>query len=388
MSFSGNLSTVSFGDILQLVSTGKKTGALLLIRGQQEKRIYFRDGQVIYAGSDAAEEDRLGQLLIRRGKIAPDQLKAVLQKQRVAKRRLGEIIIEMRLIDPHELSEALRLQVEEIIYSLFVWGDGEFQFIESEAPPANSPLTEIDTTSVMMEGVRRFDEWSKIRDALPPAHTVLQICPAPIAAGGEISLSSEDLEMLALIDGRRRADEIMQSFTRGEYAAARSVYKLIELSIVEPAAHGEDERGDPEELGDVFDLVFKLYSHSLSRIHQEVTDLLGVGGERLFLRPAHRKIEPGLFDSLTGGDTESTRESFLRVAESIPVNLRLHKILSHTAILLQDRLKLVRDCLGDHVASRLAQAVQKEVAVLLAQKRSLADKYDIDREFAESLNMP
>jgi len=388
MSFSGNLSTVSFGDILQLVSSGKKTGALLLIRGQQEKRIYFRDGHVIYAGSDAAEEDRLGQLLIRRGKIAPDQLKAVLQKQRVAQKRLGEIIVEMRLIDPHELSEALRLQVEEIIYSLFVWGDGEFQFIEGEAPPANSPLTEIDTMSVMMEGVRRFDEWSKIRDALPPAHTVLQIRPTPIAAGGEISLSSEDLEMLALIDGHRRADEIMQSFTRGEYAAARSVYKLIELGIVEPAAHGEGERGNPEELRNVFDLVFKLYSHSLSRIHQEVTDLLGTGGEQLFLRPTGRQIEPGLFDSLTGGDTESTRESFLRVAESIPANLRLHKILSHTAILLQDRLKLVRDCLGDHVASRLAQAVQKEVAVLLAQKRSLADKYDIGREFAESLNMP
>jgi hypothetical protein len=48
---------------------------------------------------------------------------------------------------------------------------------------------------------------------------------------------------------------------------------------------------------------------------------------------------------------------------------------------------LVRDLLGDPVTSRLVEGIQKDVAFLLAQKRSLADKYDIGREFANSLDL-
>jgi len=387
MSFAGNLLTVTFGDILQLISTGKKTGALLMIRGQQKKQIFFHEGQVIYAASAADEEDRLGQLLVRQGKISADQLEAVLKKQRSSKKRLGEIVIEMRLVDPRGLSDALRRQVEEIIYSLFVWGDGEFQFIEGEAPPENSPTTEINTTTVMMEGARRFDEWNRIRESLPPPESILRIRSVPLVVGDEVSLSADDVAMLSLIDGKHRVDETMQLFTRGEYAAARSMFKLMDNGLVESVPPGESDLDTPEEMRNLFDLVFKLYSHSLSRIHHELADVFGEGGEHLFFQPVRRRIERGLFDSLTAGETASARESFLAIAESIPDNMRLHKILSNAAALLQDRLKLARDCLGDRAASRLVEAIQKDVAFLLAQKRSLTDKYDIGREFADSLNV-
>ncbi len=387
MSFAGNLSTVSFGDNLQLISTGKKTGALLLIRGRQKKRIYFREGQVVFARSDDAEEDRLGQLLVRQGKITPEQLESTLDKQKVTHQRLGETLIEMRLAEPVQVAEALRQQVEEIVYSIFVWGDGEFQFIEGEEPPAKAPVIEIDTMLIMMEGARRFDEWNRIRDSLPSPETVLQIRSVPMMAGGEINLSTEDVELLALVNGYRRMDEIMQLFVRGEYVAACSIHKLISGGLIEPKECGESESGSPDEWHNLHDLIFKLYSHSLRRIHHELTDVLGEGGERLWARPVGKKLIPGLLDSLIVGETASAQESFQQAVESVPKNLRLHKVLSQATILLQDRLGLVRDLLGDRVTSRLVEGIQKEVAFLLAQKRSLADKYDIGREFAISLDL-
>lgn len=386
MSFAGNLSTVSFGDNLQLISTGKKTGALLLIRGTQKKHIYFRDGQVVFASSDHAEEDRLGQLLIRQGRITPEQLQSVLDSQKVTRKRLGELIIEMHLVEPPQIAEALRLQVEEIIYSIFVWGDGEFQFIDGEEPPPNSPVITIDTMSVMMEGARRFDEWNRIRESLPPAEAVLQIRSVPMMTGEDINLAPEDIEMLALVNGYRRMDEIVQKFTRGEYAAACSMHKLITEGLIESIERDERETGGPDEWCNLYDLVFKLYSHSLQRIYRELTDVLGDGGERLFARPVGNKVMSGLFDSLISGETPSAKEDFQHVAGSIPENVRLHKVLSQATILLQSRLSLVRNLLGDRVASRLVDGIQKDVAFLLAQKRSLADKYDIGREFANSLD--
>jgi len=388
MSFAGNLASVSFGDILQLVSTGQKTGALLLGRGRQKKRIYFRNGQVIYAVSEAVDQDRLGQLLVRQGKLTPEQLETVLTKQRTTKKRIGEIVVEMRLVEAQELALALQLQVEEIIHSIFAWGDGEFQFRDGEVPPPKAPLTEINTMTLMMEGARRFDEWSRIRDALPSAETVLQMRSTPLVVNQEITLSPEEVEILATIDGRRRIDEILEAGVRGEYSAAHSLFKLLELGLVEPASQVSPEESEREEVAGLLDLVFKLYAHSLSRIQQELAEMLGEGGQRLFLRVARAKLEKGLFDSLAAGETATARDHFLRVAEAVPENVRVHKVLSQSAALLRDRLDLVRDCLGEQAARRVAELIRKDVAFLLAQKRALADKYDIGGEFAESLKGP
>jgi len=95
----------------------------------------------------------------------------------------------------------------------------------------------------------------------------------------------------------------------------------------------------------------------------------------------------GLFDALIAGETAAAQESFLRAIELIPENVRLHKVLSQASFMLRNRLSLVRDRLGDRVCARLVEGIQKDVAFLLAQKRSLTDKYDIGREFADSLDL-
>ena len=51
MSLSGNLKTVSFPDILQLLATGKKAGILECRTSSRQKEVAFRDGNIIFASS-------------------------------------------------------------------------------------------------------------------------------------------------------------------------------------------------------------------------------------------------------------------------------------------------------------------------------------------------
>ncbi|MCK4632444.1 MAG: DUF4388 domain-containing protein, partial [candidate division Zixibacteria bacterium] len=60
MSLAGNLQTVSFPDILQLLSTGKKTGVLEVKTSTRQKEVAFKDGNIIFASSLNASEDLLG----------------------------------------------------------------------------------------------------------------------------------------------------------------------------------------------------------------------------------------------------------------------------------------------------------------------------------------
>ncbi|MGH8015728.1 MAG: DUF4388 domain-containing protein, partial [Candidatus Zixiibacteriota bacterium] len=70
MSLSGNLKTVSFSDILQLLATGKKTGVLEVNTTSRQKEIAFKNGNIIHASSLNTSEDLLGDMLLRRGKIS------------------------------------------------------------------------------------------------------------------------------------------------------------------------------------------------------------------------------------------------------------------------------------------------------------------------------
>ena len=135
MSFAGNLKTVSFGDVLQLISTGRRTGALVLQRPHRGKKVYFQSGEIVAAASDPpTDEERLGQLLLRKGLITVEDLEKALKRQKASGRRLGQIIADLGLLGRDEITGALRLQVEEVVCGVFGWLDGDFHFNEGERP--------------------------------------------------------------------------------------------------------------------------------------------------------------------------------------------------------------------------------------------------------------
>ena len=55
--------------ILTFIQRHKITGSLLLRRNDQLKEIYINDGDIIFATSQYAD-DRLGEYLLKRGKIS------------------------------------------------------------------------------------------------------------------------------------------------------------------------------------------------------------------------------------------------------------------------------------------------------------------------------
>ena len=128
MSFAGNLKTISFPDILQLIGTGKKTGQLLATHASQRKELFFRNGNLISASSSNTEEDMIGNLLLRKGKITKTDLQKAVSLQKQSGRRIGAIMLELGLLNKAELTQYLKTQVEEIVYNLFSWSEGEFSF--------------------------------------------------------------------------------------------------------------------------------------------------------------------------------------------------------------------------------------------------------------------
>jgi hypothetical protein len=150
MSLVGNLEDLGLGDILQIVSLSRKSGVLSLRGRGREGKIIFLDGQVVHATSSVFREN-LGDLLLRNNIVDLDTLKNALALQRHRKDpiRLGSILIDSFGISQTSIENAIKEQVEKIVYSFFGWTEGAFAFDLGE--PEELATTNLDPLQFMLE---------------------------------------------------------------------------------------------------------------------------------------------------------------------------------------------------------------------------------------------
>ncbi len=129
MSLVGNLEDLGLGEILQIVSLSRKSGALCLHSRGREGKIIFRHGLVVHATSSSFHEN-LGELLVQKGVIDRPTLKQALAIQREdhSRERLGAILTKRFSVSSVAIDDMVREQIEKVVYSLFAWAEGTFDF--------------------------------------------------------------------------------------------------------------------------------------------------------------------------------------------------------------------------------------------------------------------
>lgn len=103
-------------------------------------------------------------------------------------------------------AEMGRLQGEAAVYRLLGLGDGDF---EVEFKTINRSAAINDSTQVLlMEGMRRVDEWGRLMEQLPPLGSVL-VANAQLVEDRRGDLSSEQQTLLRRFDGKRSILEVV-----------------------------------------------------------------------------------------------------------------------------------------------------------------------------------
>jgi len=169
MSLVGNLEDLGLGEILQIVSLSRKTGILSLNSKHGEGSIIFRKGQVVRASSSTFQQS-LGEVLIQKGVVDPAILRKALsvQQEHGFKERLGVILVKNFGVAQETVEEIVREQIENVVFSLFAWADGSFNFVvkddietvdDSKMDPLQFMLDQgLNPQFLAMEGTRILDE--------------------------------------------------------------------------------------------------------------------------------------------------------------------------------------------------------------------------------------
>lgn len=288
----GSLQSFTVPDLLTFINIVKKTGALVLTRGAVTKSVYWDRGEMVFASSTDPEES-LGNFLVRHGKITPEQhMKSGLLVG--PGKRQGKVLVQIGALSPSELWWGVKNQVLEIIYSVFHWNDGRFSFEETSDSPEEKIKLSVSTTNVIMEGIRRLDEWPRIREHIPSDRLVPVLAPEE-GRDRSVTFYEEETNLLALVDGRRTVRDIIYLSKLNEFETLRVLLSFI-LSryVVLPCTSAAPAGEEAEDVESLRALV-EGYNRAFGNIR--LTLDAGVGPERgreLFERALASAANPEL----------------------------------------------------------------------------------------------
>ena len=260
MAIEGPLRELGLHDVFQLLDLSRKTGVMRVTSHlrNNEGLVAFDGGAIVYA-EIKSNPFRLGDLLLRAGRIAEADLERArsIQEKEHGARRLGQILVALGALSQGELARQVEFQVTEVVFELLSWQEGFFSF--TEGPLAGVPpdlMVRIRTESVLMEGARRIDEWSRIEAVVPHVGVVPVLTPGEGGADAAmLDLLPGEWETLALVDGERSVREIAQGLARSEFEVARTVFGLVTTGVVVLNDPGTERRARPSAAGDVGALI-------------------------------------------------------------------------------------------------------------------------------------
>lgn len=156
MAWRGNLRGFSLPQLLNLISLGRKTGALTLTRGKSHARLYFRKGVLLHLSLDG-QGPNIRSLLEKAGKIGEVEGRLLPQESRSDK-EWGLLLINARLISREDIIEVVRHHTLERVYHLFTWTEGSFLFQPNVLPSDDEITVPIYLENIILEESRRARE--------------------------------------------------------------------------------------------------------------------------------------------------------------------------------------------------------------------------------------
>ncbi len=228
----GNIKNTSLTRILVYLNRNRKTGTLIVKTPAFTKKAYLSKGDVIFSSS-TFEDDRLGEMLIKAEKITMEQYDKSVEILKKKGKRLGAILVELGYITPKDLFWGVKYQVKEIIYSLFLLEDADYEFIEGDIPSDEIITLKMSMGNLIYDGVKRIDNWTRIRNEMPVADTVLKLSSDPVILFQDIELGTQDRKMLSIIDGKKTIKEIIESSWIGSFEGMKILYALWSIGVIE-----------------------------------------------------------------------------------------------------------------------------------------------------------
>ncbi len=230
----GILSSTTFPGLIDSILGRRETGVLTLTDGVSVKSIYIQSGQPIFATSND-RDDRLGQVFFKAGLLSLENLLAALERSGKVNKRLGTLLVEMGLIQPHDLVEAVLSQVRNIICSLFLWPRGRYRYLPGPLPTDEVITLKLSAANIILEGIRRVTSWDRIWEAVGGLEARYQSVGGLAESTRDLQLSLQEWTLLSHCEKEISLRDICRISALKDFETCRLLWALLTLGMVRRA---------------------------------------------------------------------------------------------------------------------------------------------------------
>ncbi len=236
-SLAGDLAVISLGDVLLLLQDQRQTGVLTLAHGDDRTEIILHHGRIDFAAAaPGAEEFLLGRFAVEAGIIDRAALQEVLaeRKKQTSPGLLGQDLIAAGLMSPTQLRQAIGLQTSALVYEGMRRTVGRFWFrATTDLPPsATEASLGVAVDGLLMEGMRRIDEWRVIKSEITHFDLVFVRMDDKIDAFGQVHLTREERAVLAFVNGKATVKDIVAESQMGSFDVCKILFRLLKTKLV------------------------------------------------------------------------------------------------------------------------------------------------------------
>ena len=232
----GNLRVVPMAEVLGLLSTQRQWGLLTVARADSARiEIVFKAGKIELAlASGLPDEFLLGRYLVEASTLSRQDLDLFLDGRAPTGKPLGEQLVKMNYVDDGELKEALRKQTQERLYELLRWPEGRFTFVATHSLPAlaGEAALNLDVDGLLMEGIRRVDEWHLIEREIDDFDAVFLRNEEAVQNVGRARLTREELAVLELVNGKNTVKDIVRQSRMASFDVSKMLFRLLSIKVV------------------------------------------------------------------------------------------------------------------------------------------------------------
>ncbi len=382
--FKGDVATVGISDILMFLNAAKKTGVLFL-ELEKCKKVFFMVNGEIYIALSTKPEEHLLEMFKKRKKISKMLVDKILKHAEEENKDINTIILESREISTDILMQVIRYQLEESIYDLFMEKKGSFSFIDEE-PPANTDIfIPISLTNLVMEGARRIDEWSRIRQEIDSMDIVFEK-----SGNKDINLEPDELVVLDIIDGEKTIENIVEESGIDKFEVVHILYGLLSTNSIrkkeylrsetermkkaEPPAEREEpllEAMEPDEkdkeikdddLMEYTDIINQ-YNNIFSTIYESVKFAIGEGASVVLSTFFKGLDQDAIFRDVNAIEEDGTLDinQILQNLADIPRGQRRQVLTDSLNELLYSQLFAVKNTIGTEMEQAILNIIKTQL---------------------------
>jgi two-component system OmpR family response regulator len=208
----------------------KETGELGLQKGQVKKVIYFEGGMPVFALSNLVA-DRLGQFLVRAGKIDEETLKGAAEEAASTKQRTGDVLILMGALTEEERLYYVGQQIKSILYSVFAWEEGSYALSFQARAQREAIKLDIHPANLVVRGIKKLYKLDRLRRLLNSSARP-RPSAEPLFNLSDVDLQAWEAHLLPKCDGTRTVADLVRSAGKPEQETLATLVALTSLGVL------------------------------------------------------------------------------------------------------------------------------------------------------------